>query len=336
MNTWLAFDTPWALWLALAALLPLWRSLHLTSHWPRLDAMMEDPASNTLNVLLRALAALAILALAVTVAGPYRPGGEIARIGTGAHMVLLIDRSSSMNAGFARSAGSDAESKAQAAKRLLQGFAHNRPHDRIGVVGFSTMPMLVVPLTGRPQAVQAAISAIDRPGLAYTDVGRGLAMALALFGNDSSDASTARVVLLISDGAALIDRRVQEQLRADVAARPVQIYWLFLRSEGSPGIYDEPEDARLDTPQSMPERHLDLFFKSLGVPYRAFEATSAEEVARAIEEVGREQQQPLRYMEPLPRVELRPWALALACLCLLALIAAKLMEVEIRPQETLP
>jgi len=238
-----------------------------------------------------------------------------------------------MNGGFARhSAETDTESKAQAAKRLLQGFADSRPHDRIGVVGFSTMPMLVTPLTDRPQAVQAAIGAIDRPGLAYTDVGRGLAMALALFGNDA-DAATSRVVMLISDGAALVDRKVQEQLRADVAERPVQIYWLFLRSEGSPGIYDVPEDSRLDTPQSMPERHLDLFFKSLNVPYRAFEATSAEDVARAIEEVGREQQKPIRYMEPLPRVELHGWTLALACLCLVGLIAAKVLEVQVRPQE---
>jgi len=329
----LAFDHPWALWLALAAALPLWRSLHLPSHWPRLASTMQDPASDTLNLILRTLAALAIIALALSVAGPYRPGGEIARIGTGAHLVLLIDRSSSMNGGFARhSSEADAESKAAAAKRLLQGFADSRPHDRIGVVGFSTMPMLVTPLTNRPQAVQAAIGAIDRPGLAYTDVGRGLAMALALFGNDA-DAATSRVVMLISDGAALVDRKVQEQLRADVAERPVQIYWLFLRSEGSPGIYDVPEDSRLDTPQSMPERHLDLFFKSLNVPYRAFEATSAEDVARAIEEVGREQQKPIRYMEPLPRVELHRWTLALACLSLVALIAAKVLEVQVRPQE---
>jgi len=330
---WLAFDHPWALWLALVAALPLWCSLHLASHWPRLSIAMQDPASNTLNLILRTLAALAIAALALSIAGPYRPGGEIARTGTGAHLVLLIDRSSSMNGGFARySTSADAESKAAAAKRLLQGFADSRPHDRIGVVGFSTMPMLVTPLTDRPQAVHAAIGAIDRPGLAYTDVGRGLAMSLALFGQDR-DATASRVVMLVSDGAALIDRKVQEQLRADVAERPVQMYWLFLRSEGSPGIYDVPEDSRLDTPQSMPERHLDLFFKSLNVPYRAFEATSAEEVARAIEEVGREQQHPIRYMEPLPRTDLRGWTLALACLCLLGLIAAKLLEVEIRPQE---
>ena len=47
-------------------------------------------------------------------------------------------------------------------------------------------------------------------------------------------------------------------------------------------IGDEaPADPREDTPQRMPERHLHRFFESLGVPYRAFEADSAAQKAKA-------------------------------------------------------
>lgn len=46
------------------------------------------------------------------------------------------------------------------------------------------------------------------------------------------------------------------------------LYWLFLRTAGSLGIYELPE-AGSDTPQTAPERHLDLFFNSPGVSYRA-------------------------------------------------------------------
>uniref|UniRef100_UPI003340C04C vWA domain-containing protein n=1 Tax=Castellaniella defragrans TaxID=75697 RepID=UPI003340C04C len=333
MTSWFAFDRPWALWLALAGVLPLWRGIDSYSAWPRLTAATHDTASNLIHGLLQGMAALALAALALGMAGPHIPDSRVQHIGHGAHMVLLIDRSSSMNSGFAGGApGSDAESKAAAAKRLLGSFTTQRPHDRVGVIGFSTMPMLVLPLTGRPQAIQAAIDAIDRPGLAYTDVGRGLAMALALFGN-TPDASVSRVIIMVSDGAAVIDRRIQERLRADIAARPVQLYWLFLRTAGSPGIYDKPKEGIPDTPQSMPERHLDIFFKSLGVPYRAFEAASADDVARAIQEIDDQQQSPLRYTEYAPRVDLHHYALATAILCLLLLIAAKSSEARFQPRE---
>jgi mxaC protein len=324
---------PALLWLALLALLPWLLPARQDSPWPWLGAVPTDGPSRMLDLGLRALGALCVIALALACAGLYRSGETVQRLARGAHLALLVDRSSSMNNSFAEDDADDTasrqESKAAAAKRLLKGFAERRPHDRIGVVAFSTSPMLVMPLSDHCAATEAALDAIDRPGLAYTDVGRGLAMALDLFDADTEDSQASRAVVLVSDGAAVIDRRIQAKLREALSARPVSLYWLFLRTKGSAGPYEQPTSPEDDTPQVMPERHLHLFFQSLGVPYRAFEASSADDVATAIDEIDRQQLAELRYLERIPRRDLSSCALGVAAFCLTLLVAVRLLEVRV-------
>jgi mxaC protein len=267
---------------------------------------------------------LAIGACALAVAAPYREGRAIHREGEGAEIAILIDRSASMNESFAgRQPSGEEESKAAAAKRLLDGFIGRRAHDLFGVAAFSTSPMLVMPMTDHRAAVRAAIRAIDRPGLGYTNIGRGLAMALSMFG--AGGEARSRAILLVSDGAAVIDPRIQDELRADFRKIGPGLYWLFLRTAGAKGISDTPE-AGDDTPQAMPERHLDLFFKSLGIFYRAFEAEGPAAVEQAIAEIDRLERHPIRYAERVPRQDLTNVALATAGLATLLLLAAKFAE----------
>ena len=98
-------------------------------------------------------------------------------------------------------------------------------------------------------------------------------------------------------------------------------------TKGSPGIADRP--AGEDTPQAAPERHLDLFFKSLGVPYRAFEAEGAEAVAAAIRQIEALERDPIPYVEERPRRDLTGLAAALAALGLAGLVLAKLAEADL-------
>lgn len=317
-------DHPFVLMLLALALLPLFATAFRRRPVPALVLVPDDVTSRAVGWLLRAAGMLALAALVLGLAGLHRREQSIERVGTGAHLVLLLDRSSSMDNSFAgRAPAGDQESKSAAARRLLGDFVARRPHDRIGVTAFSTSPMPVLPLTDHHDIVQAAIAAIDRPGLAFTDVGRGLALALAGFAGDTTDAS--RAVLLVSDGAALIDRRVQEALRDAAARTPVHLYWLFLRSRGSPGIFDVPPPGE-DTPQANPERHLHLFLQSLGVPYRAFEATSPEAVAQAIADIDRQETRPIRYIERVPRRDLARTAFAIAAVAVGLLLLAKLAE----------
>jgi len=324
----LALTAPAVLLLLPLALLPLMYPIQRAQGYPSLAVATSDPLSLAMDVGLRVLGALVIACLLLGTAGLQLKGQTVERVGEGAHIVMLIDRSRSMDDTFAgKPPGEGEASKSAAARHLLREFVQKRPHDRFGVAAFSTMPMHVLPLTDHKDAVLAAVDAITRPGLAYTNVGLGLAMALSMHEADPTAAS--RAILLVSDGAAVIDRRVQDKLRAAFAKRPVNLYWLYLRTEGSPGIFDEPGPDVPDTPYALPERHLNKFFQSLKIPYRAFEAENPQAVADAIAEIDKLERNPIRYEERIPATDLSWLAYAAAAVGLALLLLAKLAEVTL-------
>jgi mxaC protein len=328
----LAFDTPLLLVLLPLALLPLIFAVQRPQGYPSLDSVEPDALSRAVDVGLHLSGLVAIVALIAALAGIHLTGQTIERVGEGANVVLLLDRSSSMDDTFAgRPPGDGEASKSAAARHLLRDFIARRPHDRFGVAAFSTMPMYVLPITGHKDAVLGAIDAITRPGLAYTNVGLGLSLALSMHEADPSAAS--RAILLVSDGAAVIDRRVQERLRAQIAKRPVNLYWLYLRTAGAPGIFAPPGEDVPDTPQALPERHLNLFFQTLKVPYRAFEAENPQAVADAITEIDKLERNPIRYQERIPEQDLSGVAYAASSAALLLLLLAKLAEVRLDAAE---
>ncbi|WP_029009949.1 vWA domain-containing protein [Azospirillum halopraeferens] len=321
----LAVDTPAVLLLAPLALLPALVLPFAAADHPSLTEVPPDRVSLAVDAGLRLVAVVALASLVLALAGLHRLAGSVEREGRGAEIVLLLDRSASMDNSFAgRRPGGDEESKSAAARRLLLQFLERRPHDRIGVAAFSTAPMPVLPVTDHHEALRAAVHAIDRPGLAHTDVGRGLALAFSMA--EGATPGSAPAVVLVSDGAAVIDRRVQDALRDAAARTPVHLYWLYLRTQGSRGIFGEPQQPGEDTPQAMPERHLHRFLGTLGIPYRAFEATGALAVETAIEAIATLETRPIRYREPVPRRDLAGPAYATAAAGVLLLLLAKLAE----------
>ncbi|HVZ04851.1 vWA domain-containing protein [Hyphomicrobium sp.] len=324
------FTHPAALYLLPLALIPLFFNAYRQQAFPSFEGVEIDRLSLWVDRAVRLAGSLAITALIAGIAGIALRERTVERLGRGAHIVLLIDRSSSMDETFAGREPSGAEeSKSSAAKRLLKEFVKERAHDQFGVAVFTTAPIRVLPVTDSKDAVLGSIDAIDRPALAYTDVGRGLAMALSIVDEDKSLAS--RAIVLVSDGAAVIARRVQESLRADFARRPLHLYWLYLRTKGSNGIFEPPPPGTEDTAQVLPERHLNLFFQSLHIPYKAFEAESPQAVESAIAEIGKLEQRPIVYPERIPQYDLSQWAYGIAAFALLLLLGAKLYERPLSP-----
>lgn len=319
------FTSPlWLLALPLA-LMPMLASVLDEQRYPSFSDLGDDPLSTAIDWAIRLLGVVAITGLILGNAGIASREQELPRLGEGAHIVLLMDRSSSMDNTFAgRQPSGEEESKSEAARRLLKAFVADRAHDRFGIAAFSTAPMVVLPLTDHKDILFAAIDAMDRPGLAFTDVGRGLALALKMHNQDTSSAP--RAIVLVSDGAAVIGRRLQEDLRAAFAKRSMRLYWLFLRTAGTRGIFDPPGDGEEDTPQVLPERHLNKFFESLRIPYKAYEAENPTAVQTAIEDINRLERMPIAYTETTPRIDRSWWSYLLAFTALLALGAVKLFE----------
>lgn len=305
--------------------------LPLVSHWlrtaplPRLELRPSARGPSWPDITLRALGCLAIAALILGLARPFLRGGTVPYQGQGSNLVLLIDRSSSMDDTFAgRAASGGEESKAAAARRILLDFIAARPDDRIGIAAFSTAPMVLLPMSTSRSAIAAAVNALAEPGLSQTDAGRGLALAMDLMSEASEKG--ARAIVMVSDGAAVIAPEVQQRLREQALEREISLYWLYLRSEGSKSIFEAPLPGEADTPQVRPERHLHLFLSRLGVPYRAFEAETAEAVAEAVAEIDKLESKPILSGRRLPRRDLAWACYLIAGFALSALTLARLAE----------
>lgn len=325
----LGFAHPWVLWALPLALLPLAQARSSPIVLPWLTLVPVDLVSRYLNLLLRALAVCAIAAMVIALAGPYRSRAPVQHIGQGAEIVVLLDRSRSMDQPYAGSPNTTwwtakAETKSTVAQQLLAKFTASRGHDRIGMVVFSTLPIPVMSLTPHPDVVQAAITAGGiGHGLAETDVGSGLLATLSYFENRPY--TGARIILLVSDGGSNIDFETGVRVARLMKRERVTLYWLYLRSYGSPGLLPAERLVRsgFDT---VPEHALQRFFTEMGTPYRAYEAENPDALKGAIDDVNRLANLPIRYSELLPRVDRAPALYALALVCSVVLFVAKVVE----------
>jgi mxaC protein len=321
----LGFAEPWALLLTVTAALPWLRRGQRALPYSAVPLIPKDPLSAWIDRLLRFAGAAAVLCLALGIAGPYLREQWVERIGTGAHIVLLLDRSSSMNDNFTgKYLGARAgESKSAVARKLLSEFVARREHDLFAMVEFAAAPIYVLPLTEDRQAVQAAIAAAGGRGHGITHIAPGLAMALDFFAGKPITGS--RLILLVSDGAARIDEETQDRLRQGFQETQASLYWIYLRNPRSAPLSEKPANPNEST---TPEYFLDQYFRNLGVPYRAFEAENPAALQRAIAEVEKLENLPLRYLEKLPRRDLSGGCYGAAFVLVLLLIAAKAMEVK--------
>ena len=331
----IAFAHAGLLVLALLAALPWLPRSGQALAFSHLGWLPADRAGAALGQAVRVLASLALLAIAIGLAGPERPAAQVARTGRGAEIVVLFDRSRSMDErmlppdwrtidplNLRYQAQSRGEPKGQVARRLLAKFVADRPDDRFSLIFFSTQAIHVVPFTQHDAVVQAAIAAggIGR-GLADTDVGRALGAAIAEF--DQRAYTGSRIVLLVSDGGARLDAATQARLRAAARRNRVSLAWIYLRSVNSPPLAT-PGDAG----EAVPEIALHRFFQTLPGAYRAYEADDPDSVARAVADVGRQQNFPLDYLETVPRRALSGVALAVGAACCALLAALRLVTLE--------
>jgi mxaC protein len=328
------FSRPWCLKLLLAAILPWLRpgTRPLEHSW--LMLLPPDPLSAALHAVLKVLATAAIAGCALGLSGPYTMPAPQGQVGRGAQIVLLLDRSRSMDEPFAGSlvmgalrserASAGYESKGAAARRQLEEFARHRAHDLVCMLAFTTIPIRIIGFTTRADMVQAAIRAGNEGrGLAETDVGLGLMAALSQFEQQPYNGS--RVILLVSDGGARLDADMQRRIAESMKRERVALYWLYLRTNHSPGLLADSEVAAASQDQ-VPEHFLHRFFASMGTPYHAYEAEDPNALRRAIDDVDRLERLPIRYQLTAPRRDLSGSAYGIALVCSTLLLCASLLE----------
>jgi mxaC protein len=323
----MGFTFPWVLWLLPLALLPLVLERTHSRGYSWVAMLPKDPLSSLVGLLLKILATLALLAIIIGLAGPHSLEQQVERIGVGAQIALVLDRSASMDDPFS-GGGSDGrvgETKSVAASRLMTDFVNQRQNDMIGIVTFSNSAMYVLPLTENREAVLGAIRATAGNSLFQTNIGSGLTTAASLF--DKVPDSGSRAIILLSDGAGRVSGEVQAKLRDWMHQLQANLYWIVLRQPGGLSIFDKTYVPQED--QALPaEFELYEYFKTLRTPFSAYEAEDPKSLAAAIADINQKEKKPIKYLERIPGQDYTQHCYILAALLIGLLLSVKYLEVR--------
>lgn len=295
------FDHPTVLALLPLALLPLLRRSKDALAFSSVAWLPTDRYGRALGWLWRAFAVATMACIVIGLASPGRSGTQLLRSARGAEVLILMDRSSSMDAvprGM-EAAGSltAGDSKNKIARDLLTQFVTHRPNDRFALLTFSASVMPVAPFTDHNQAVLAGLAAtgIGR-GLPDTNMGAALLAAIDQFKERSYSGS--RIILIVSDGGAQLDEVTRQRIQAGLSRNRIGLYFIYIRSSSnSPNLNIRiPDDA-----SATEELALHRFFLSLPTPYHLYQTDDSKAMAAALAEIDRQQNLPLSFLERVPR-----------------------------------
>lgn len=300
------FESPWVLLLLPMALVPLWARSGKAMPHPWMGLLAEDRWSRLIDWALRLLLSFVLLMLVMGLAMPYEADVTELRVTQGAEVVILFDKSRSMDEPFytkneTRHRGNTSiPRKGKVAQQALAEFVSQRVDDRFALMLFSTFPVPVLGFTRSQAMLQSAIEATQTErGLSETDMARALEASLDQF--EGRPYVGNRIVLLVSDGGARLSVDERESIKTRMERNKVSLYWIYLRTFRSPGLMPSAEMSEASA-DSVPEHFLHRYFSQLSTPYRAFEADEPDAIKRAVQEIAKLENSPLRYRELMPRV----------------------------------
>ena len=323
----MGFVHPLVLWLLPLALLPILLERSNTRTYSWVDMLPPDPLSNLIGLLLKILAAISLFCIILGLAGPQSLEQKVERIGIGAQIGMVIDRSASMDDPFSggTAEGRVGETKSVAAARLMTDFVNTRKNDMTGVITFSNSAMYVLPLTESREAILAAIKATAGNSLFQTNIGGGLTSAVGLF--EKVPDSGSRAIILISDGAGRVSAEVQQKLRDWLQRYNISLYWIVLRQPGGVTIFDPKYEVHYEA--ALPtEVELYYYFKLLRSPFHAYEAEDPKSLAAAIADINQKEKKPIKYMEKIPGHDFTQLCYLIAALMIALLLSVKYLELR--------
>jgi mxaC protein len=319
MTSLIDFAHPWALVLLPLALLPLLRRPRDALSFSHVAWLPVDRAGQAVGIAWRVCAVLTILGIVAGLAGPGRSNLQVLRTGTGAEILILMDRSSSMDDTMGHlPIDSRGMSKNEVARRSLMRFVDERPNDRLAFMMFGISPVPVVRFTANHGIIQDAIAGtgIGR-GMPDTQLDRGLRAAIGQF--DGRRYEARRAIVLVSDGGARLDPQARRDIEDGLVRNQIDLYFVYLRS----GTYS-PDLRAVAANDTSEEAELQRFFITLSTPYHLYQAVDADAMAAAMADINRRQKSQVSFVERLPRQDRSAWCYAVAlafCVLLLGMHA---------------
>lgn len=223
----LEFATPAALLLALLALPLALTTRRRPPALPLPTTAALATARPTLRLHLARLLPLfrivAVVLLAIAIAGPRRGDARTLLPGEGVDIVLALDLSSSMLQRFGDS------TRLAVTKNVVREFIQSRQNDRVGLVVFQQDALPLSPPTTDYTALDQMVADLES-GLLPDGTGIGVGLAAALTMLQESTAAS-RVVILLTDGEHNAPSIRPEAAAALASALKIRVYTIGLISE---------------------------------------------------------------------------------------------------------
>ena len=325
------FNLPWVLALLPLALIPLFTRQRDSIGLPSLFWVPDDTLGPVLHKALILTAVLCMATLITALAGPGQSQTTVERIGRGAELSILMDRSASMDAAVRRhelKPGEQArpsESKNEVVTQALSWLVEQRPDNRYALTLFNVSAIPVAPFSDDEGLIMAGINATSYGrGPNKTNMGLALVRTIGQFNDRNYTGS--RAILLVSDGGARLDDTTQQLISEGLLRNNISLYFIYIQSsENSPDL----ETVGPDADDIVEEIALHHFFQQLGTDYRVFQANDRESMQEAVDQIDQQQNLPLTYLQQLPRVDYSRWfysAALLLCIVLSALSALRIQR----------
>lgn len=258
-----------------------------------------DQAPRTLRARLTKLPALlfslAVVALAIAMAGPRTPDAETKVSREGIAIAMVVDRSGSMNARDMVQ-GDVSVDRLAAVKQVFRQFvlgdgdsAGGRPDDMVALISFARYADSLCPLTldhGNLALIVEDLQIVDRQDEDGTAIGEGLALAVERLRRHQAKS---KVVILLTDGANNVDT-IDPQRAAELAAsHDIKVYCIGVGTDGpAPFPVRDPFTGRIVLRQiivELDEQTLQQIAETTGGRY--FRATDSDGLARIYSEIDR-------------------------------------------------
>ena len=283
-----------------------------------INILSIDTFTKKINLLTKIIMSVIIFLLILILANPWSNSSTITQVGKGAQLVFVIDRSVSMAKPFIGDNANKSEIKSHAARRILKDFINSRPLDMVGIVGFSNSALYGSKITKNRNYTYAAIDAATKSAINQTNIGSGMTSGLFMFSEIETTGSQALV--LLSDGAGKISKRVKRRISQILSEQKINLYWIIIK---------EPNDVSLFSGNTYLEGReptiikLDMFFKSLNTEYKAYEAENPDALSNAIKDIDKKEKRPIKIEKDIPGKNYNPILLRILLVLLTSLILIK-------------
>ena len=324
------FYKPGLLLLLPLALLPLILHKRDAVPFPWINWLPVDSTGMWLNRLWKSLASLTVAVLIVAMAGPKSSGSVVERIGRGAEISILLDRSASMDGEVKRPILRDyqtiqvQQTKNDLAREALSWLLQQRPENRYALTLFNVVPLRIAEFTDDTGFLQAGLDA-TAIGRGPKETNMGIALLAAIGAFEQRPYTGSRALLLVSDGGAKLDDKTRKLIQIKLQQHQVSLYFIYVQS----GI-NAPDFQLVGTDVSSysEEVALHVFFESLGTKYQVFQADDMLSMNEAISAIDEQENLPLTYFENTPGIDYSRLLFIVALLSCSALALIAVMRLE--------